>query len=286
MTSFEPSIEQSAGFPGGFTVLMAVYYRDNISLFERAVHSVYANTLPPDAFILVVDGPVPQALANTIQSLQGKYALEVLQLPDNVGLAKSLNAGLKTIKTKWVARADADDYNLPCRFEMQAAVVVQLGNSVDCLGGAIREVDLEGRELGVRRTVENFAEIRRYAMHRNPFNHMTVAYRTELVLRCGGYPEIHLKEDYALWAEMLVSGAQMCNLFEILVHATAGKDMYHRRGGWSYAISEINLQKYLVRIGLKSWPNAIISGLIGVVVSILPAQFRGWIYEKTLRTRV
>lgn len=281
----EPGTAQRPGFPGGFTVLMAVYQRDDIALFERAVHSVYANTLLPDAFVLVVDGPVPHALQNAIQNLQERYALEVLQLPGNVGLANALNAGLKNVRTRWVARADADDYNVPERFALQAAAASRHGDSVDLVGGAIQEVEPGGRQLAVRRTVEKHAEILRYAAYRNPFNHMSVAYRTELALRCGGYPDIHLKEDYALWAQMLGSGARALNLPDILVLASAGKDMYRRRGGRRYALAEIALQRHLVRVGLKSPPMALIQGLGRAGVFLLPAEVRGWIYEKALRAR-
>ena len=282
MTNPEPDRAKKPGFLGGFTVLMAVYRSDDLGLFERAVKSVYANTVRPDAFVLVVDGPVPEALHNAIMHQQAKYGLEVLYLPTNVGLARALNAGLMRVHTKWVVRADADDYNVPDRFALQAAVM-QSEDSVDLVGGAIQEVEPDGRQLAVRRTVERHAEILQYAAYRNPFNHMTVAYRTELALRCGGYPNIHLKEDYALWAQMLASGARALNLPDVLVLATAGKDMYRRRGGLRYALAEVSLQRHLVRTELKSPFAALLQGLSRATVFLLPSVIRGWIYEKLLR---
>lgn len=283
MTNSKPVAAQRPGFPGGFTVLMAVYQRDDVALFERAVHSVYASTLLPDAFVLVVDGPVPRALQEAIHGLQARYPIEVLQLPVNLGLARALNAGLKQVRTKWVARADADDYNILERFALQAAAVGQHGDLVDLVGGAIQEVEPGGMQIAVRRTVERHEEIRRYAAYRNPFNHMTVVYRTELALRCGGYPDIHLKEDYALWAQMLGSGARALNLPDIIVLATTGREMYRRRGGLRYALGEISLQRHLVRTGLKTPHAALMQGLGRAIVFILPSAVRGWIYEKFLR---
>ena len=270
-------------FPGGFTVLMATYQRDDLALLERAIQSVYANTVPPDAFVLVVDGPVPKALHDAIMSLRVKYGFEPHYLPVNVGLARALNAGLIQVHTRWVVRADADDYNIPDRFALQAAAVIQSEDSVDLIGGAIQEVEPDGSQLAVRRTVERHAEILRYAAYRNPFNHMTMAYRTDLALRCGGYPNIHLKEDYALWAQMLALGARALNLPDVLVLATAGRDMYRRRGGIRYALAEIALQRHLVRTGLKSPVLALLQGLGRAFVFILPSPARGWIYENLLR---
>ena len=280
----EPSIEETPRFPGGFTVLMAVYQRDDLALFERAVHSVYANTLLPDAFVLVVDGLVPEALDVVILGLQDTYGINVLRLPVNVGLARALNAGLKQIRTEWVVRADADDYNLPNRFVLQAIALNQSKDSIDLVGGSIQEVDSSGRQLAVRRTVEQHGEILRYAAYRNPFNHMTVAYKTDLVLRCGGYPDIPLKEDYALWAKMISVGAQTLNLPDILVLATTGREMYRRRGGFRYALSEVSLQLHLVRTRLKSPYSALTQGLGRAFVFLLPSAVRGWIYEKILRS--
>lgn len=275
---------QKTSFPGGFTVLMAVYGNDDITLFKRAVQSVYSNTLLPDSFVLVVDGPVPEPLQTTIQSLRELYMLKVLQLPVNMGLASALNVGLNNIATEWVARADADDFNVPDRFALQAAVIEQACARLDIVGGAIQEIDLSGKEIAVRRTVEEHSEILRYAASRNPFNHMTVVYRTALALRCGGYPtDIYLKEDYALWAQMLASGARSHNLPDILVFATAGRDMYRRRGGKRYALAEIALQRHLMHIGLKSSVMACIQGLVRASIFLLPVIVRGWIYEVALR---
>lgn len=275
----------TVSFPGGFTVLMAVYKGDDVALFERAVDSVYSNTLLPDAFVLVVDGPIPSRLDGAIHKLQKQYGFEVLQMPENVGLANALNAGLRRVRTEWVVRADADDYNVPDRFQLQARVVSRTHDAVDVLGGAIQEVEPSGRKLAVRRTVESHADIVRYAAYRNPFNHMTVAYKTDLALRCGGYPCIHLKEDYALWAKMLASGARASNLANILVWATAGKEMYRRRGGMRYALAEIELQAHLVRVGLKSPILAFIHGLGRAQVFLLPSMVRGWIYQRVLRAK-
>lgn len=269
-------------FPGGFTVLMAVYRGDDAALFERAVRSVFDNTLRPDAFILVVDGPIPLLLSATVTRLEAEFSLDVERLAQNVGLARGLNAGLARVQTEWVVRADADDFNLPERFERQARAASGL-DAPDLFGSAIREVERDGQPLAIRRPPSNHQDIVQYAQRRNPFNHMTVAYRKEVACRCGGYPLIHQKEDYGLWALMLKEGARTMNLADVLVDATTGRDMYRRRGGWRYALAEIDLQRHLVRCKLKSTFSATLHGLLRGAVFLLPAGLRGWIYERLLR---
>lgn len=277
-------MNRRATFPGGFTVLMAVYKNDDTVLFGRAVDSIYANTLNPDAFILVVDGFVPDVLKCQIQRLQKRYLFEIIWLPVNVGLAVALNIGLKNVRTEWVARADADDINVTHRFALQAEAIWRSGDKLDILGGAIQEVDLSGKNTSIRSTAEEHLEILRYAVYRCPFNHMTVVYRASLVRQCGGYPiDIFLKEDYGLWGRMLVSGARALNLPDVLVFATAGKNIYVRRGGIRYALSEIALQKYLVSLGLKSPAIGLIHGVGRASIFLLPAFIRGWVYASVLR---
>lgn len=278
-------LEHKPKFPGGFTVLMAVYQRDSVALFESAVRSVYANSISPDASVLVVDGPIPPPLQEGIDSLRKRFGLLVVYLPENVGLAAALNTGLRHVHTQWVVRADADDYNVPNRFAMLAEAI-SADSSIDIIGGAIEEVDPDGNRLSVRRTVQEHEDIVQYAVHRNPFNHMTVAFRTELAVRCGGYPGIKLMEDYALWATLISLGARVANLRDVIVVATTGKDMYRRRGGMRYALSEIQLQRHLVRVGLKSIRMAVFHGMIRGSVFLMPSMVRGWIYERFLRKRV
>ena len=272
-------------FQGGLTVLMSVYINDKPLLLEKAINSVYENTLLPENFLLVVDGPIRQDLESMVLKLFKKYDFQLLRLVENVGLANALNIGLTKVTTKWVARADADDFNLPNRFALQAEAINNSKVELDIVGGAIQEVDQNGLKLGIRRTVESHCDILRFVKSRNPFNHMTVVFKVDSALRCGGYPNIYLKEDYAFWVSMLSNGAKSLNLSEILVYANAGEAMYQRRGGLKYALAEFELQKHLFLSELKSLPTACIDGVLRSFIFILPAGMRGLIYKYFLRVR-
>jgi len=265
-----------------FTLLMPVYDRDDMDqLFMRAIDSVYQNTILPNHFVLIVDGPVRSSLRSQIIKAQKLYKLQVLWLPKNVGIATALNLGLSKVKTEWVVRADADDYNLPNRFSEQVNLMLQ---GYDLIGSAIQEVDIEGKNIAIKRTPLEHDALKRFAKYRNPFNHMTVAFRASLAQKCGGYPNIYLKEDYALWALMIKNGAKLANSSLALVKATAGRDMYKRRGGLLYAKSEVELQKHLARCGVKSYCAAICHGGLRALVYLLPSCIRGLIYESFLRS--
>ena len=276
--------ECHAEFPGGFAVLMAVYFRDDARLFEVAVDSIFLNTLQPTQFVLVSDGPLSIGLEQMLQKLQQRYSnrIDLLRLPANVGLAHALNAGLQYITLPWVVRADADDFNLPHRFSALAEMLY-LQPELELMSSAILEVDATGQAIAVRGLPTTEEGIRKFVKLRCPFNHMAVAYRRDAVLACGGYPSLYLKEDYALWCRMLARKTRVANTGEVLVYATAGRDMYRRRGGWRYAKSEWELQNLMVSCGIKTRARAWRDGLFRATGFLAPAFLRGKVYEVFLR---
>jgi glycosyltransferase involved in cell wall biosynthesis len=274
------------GFTDRFTVLIAVYGGDDSTLFRMAMESIFANSLQPTRTVLVVDGAVPDTLEQIITSFEPRKNLVVCRLAHNQGLFKALNHGLDQIETEWTVRADADDYNRPDRFKAMSNALEQAAGELDIFGSAIQEVDMNGTEIAVRRTPAKHEDIINFARKRNPFNHMSVAFRTKSAEEAGGYPDVFLKEDYALWAQMLANGARAANVSDTLVHATTGPGMYKRRGGLRYVASEIKLQKHLIKCGLKGPGMAIFHGIFRSMFFLGPTGLRAFFYTKFLRRNV
>jgi glycosyltransferase involved in cell wall biosynthesis len=270
-------------FEGGLTVLMAVYQGDDHCLLRRAIDSVYENSLKPDRTVLVVDGPVPAPIEAVIHEAVLTHGLNVVRLARNQGLAKALNEGLMHVQTKWVARADADDFNIPDRFLRQHRMIMEHPN-MDLIGGAIEEVEEDGTVVGYRRVPQSAQGIRAWLRHRNPFNHVTVVARTSMMKSVGGYPDLHLKEDFGLWARIVAAGGRCMNSDAVLVRVTAGKKMFARRGGLAYLKSEYFLQKELVRLGISSIPAALANGCARSAVFLMPAGLKARFYLRFLRT--
>jgi len=266
-----------------FSVLMAVYYRDDPLILRYSLDSIFLNTLQPTELILVQDGPVGAELSAVIEECYKRDNVTLIKTPRNNGLAQALNTGLEHIKTEFVVRADADDLSLPNRFAFQ---INQLHADFDLVGGSILEVDKLNQPIAIRQPPLTQDEIRRQLSKRNPFNHMTVAFRADFVRDCGGYPDVYLKEDYALWATMISKGARVANTSDILVHATAGREMYKRRGGLRYVKSEVALQRHLLKCGVTTLPKALLYGFLRSVVFLAPSRLRGWVYETFLRKGV
>jgi len=265
-----------------FSVLMSIYSKVKPDELLACLGSLSGQTIKADEVILVEDGPIAIELSDIIK--QYKNFLNIISVPlsANVGLAQALNVGIMHCQHEVVFRMDADDVALPERFEKQMRLFKQ---GYDLVGGAIQEVDGHGQAIAIRQPPSSLGEIKKQLARRNPFNHMTVAFRASFVRECGGYPDVYLKEDYALWASMISKGARAANTGEILVRATAGREMYRRRGGFRNLKSEVALQRHLLRCGVTSFPKAIMYGSMRSVVFLMPSNIRGQIYELFLRKK-
>jgi glycosyltransferase involved in cell wall biosynthesis len=267
-----------------FSVLMSVYHKDNPVYLAEALASLVPQLAHVDEVVLVKDGPLGSALEAAIDRWRAALPLWEVALPRNVGLARALNAGLAHCKSDWVFRFDADDLCLPERAALQRA---RIGDgALDILGGQIEECDPATLAVTGRRLVPcEEAAIKYFLRRRNPFNHMTVCFRRALIQEIGGYPDIPLKEDYALWAKAIAHGARVANLPQVLVRARAGRDMVARRGGLGYARSELALQAYLRRYGVQPTLSSLLVGAARAALFASPLAVREFVYRRMLRSK-
>ncbi|MBD5585005.1 MAG: glycosyltransferase [Clostridia bacterium] len=268
-----------------FTVLMAVYKNDRPEYFKQAVESVtLKQSIKPDEVVVVVDGPVPQELDCSIRELEELYGLRILRLKDNKGLGVALREGILIASNDIVARMDSDDIAVPNRFELQLSYLVN-NPSCDLVGGQISEfIELENNIVGKREVPCYSQDINLYLQARCPFNHMTVMFKKSSVLSAGNYIDWHYNEDYYLWIRMMEAGCEFANLPDTLVNVRVGKDMYARRGGWKYFISEKGLQDYMLKHGIIGLPKYVLNVIIrfGVQV-VIPNRLRGFLFQKIFR---
>lgn len=265
----------------GFSLSMSVYGGDRAEFFRRAVVSATVEqTLPPAEVVLVVDGPVAWAIDEMIAELQDELPmpLTVVRLQENVGHARSRQAGLEATRYRIVAMHDSDDVCHPERFARQMEYLEQHPD-VNVVGAQITEfVGSEDNVVATRRCPEGDEDIKRYMKDRCPMNFVTVMVRKDSVLQAGGFIDWYCEEDYYLWVRMVENGCKFGNLPEVLVNARVGSEMYRRRGGWRYFKSEARLQRYMLSRGIISWPRYAYNVAIRFAVQVLmPNGLRGWV---------
>lgn len=273
--------------PEPFSVLLPVYRGDDAGFFTRAVESVTAEqTRRPDELVVVVDGPVPAAIATALARIEagevtGGVPVRVVALPRNVGLARALEAGLDACAHEVVARADADDISLPDRFEIQVPMVE---SGLDLIGSAIVEfVTEDGPDQLVRALPCSQAEISVMARFRDPFNHPSVVYRRSAVRAAGGYEHLDKMEDYWLFARMIAAGAQVANTEKVLVRYRVGAGAYGRRGGSGMLASEARLQWRLLRLRFTTKAQFVRNIAVRGLYRFVPVTVRARLYRTMVR---
>ena len=268
-----------------FTVLMCTYKKDNPLLLEKAIESVYSNTVKPTFFILTIDGPIPEKNQTVINKLKKKFSIEINKIKENIGLAKALNSAIPMVKTDWIARADSDDLNASNRFEIQLDYARQ---GFDIIGSNIYEIDIyeTNQHQRLRKKMPlNTNQIRKFSRFRNPMNHMTTFYKTEVIRLVGGYPDIYLREDYGLWAKLIYHNKKFININEYLVCVNGGDQLYLRRRGLKNAIGEMYLQIYLFKYNIQPLHLALFLFFFRSLIFLLPKIFLKSFYINMLRHR-
>lgn len=271
-----------------YSVLMSVYSGEEPEHLKQSIGSMKAQTLPFARLILVCDGPLGKELEDVIAAEAGELRERFfcLRLPERKGLGNALRAGLLHCETPFVARMDSDDLSRPDRCEQEMARLLE---GYDLVGGYISEFALApGDRDSCRKVPLSEDEIRGWLPRRNPFNHVTVMFRRESVLRAGGYQPFEGFEDYCLWVRLLGKGhsCKACNLPKVMVDVRTGSGFAARRGSFSYAGRALAFQRYLRREGIIGVPDLIRNCLMRVTLALLPARTRNRIYARFLRENI
>jgi glycosyltransferase involved in cell wall biosynthesis len=262
-----------------FSLLVPVYDGDRPDHIRRAMRSaVDDQTVRPDQVVIVRDGPVRDELARCLDELQRASPVPVTFVPlrTNRGLGPALDQGLAASWFDVIARMDADDVSMPHRFEVELPLIAE----ADIVGAGLYEFVEDTNEIvGQRVPPTGPARIRRYARMHDPFNHPTVVYRREAVLAAGGYGDLPLMEDYALFARMLAGGARPVNVAEPLVFYRVGEEAFRRRGGARLLRSELRLQREFLRRGFTSPPEYLRNVIVRGGYRLVPWWLRRAVYR-------
>ncbi len=269
-----------------FSVAMSVYKNDKSDEFIEAVHSIYNNqTVKPSEIILIEDGPISEKLDEAVNSICNEIpVVKLIVFPENRGHAAARQGGLSNSTNELVAIMDSDDIAEPCRFERQLEYM-EKHPDVTVVGSIINEFIGNANNVVASRIVpEKDEEIKEYLRSRCPMNLQTVMYRKSKVMEVGGFIDWFCEEDYYLWVRLCLAGHKFYNIQTPLVQVRVGKEMYQRRGGMKYFLSEARLQGYMWKHNIIGIYKYLYNVLIRFIVQvILPNSIRGWVFRKFAR---
>lgn len=267
-----------------FSVLMSVYFKENPQYLDKALESVFNQTLMPNEVVLVEDGTLTSELDDIVKKYKLKYSkiLKIIKYKKNRGLGIALRDGLLKCSNEIVFRMDSDDISNLDRFEKQ--INLFKNKNVDVVGGNIIEYDINMETItGYRKVPIENSNILKMMRKRNAMNHVTVAYKKSKVIEAGNYQNMPYFEDYYLWIRMLQNGCVFYNVDDFLVNVRCGNEMIKRRGGISYIKCIINFEKTIYKIKFISFYRFLCNVIIRTLISIVPNSIRTFFYKNILR---
>ena len=223
-------------------VILPIYKKDKVEYISKAVGSIIMQTYKNCHIYIGVDGPVGDDINDYFKLVESNGNITIVRFEDNRGLACVLNDLLDICfkdRYEYIARMDADDISMTDRFEKQ---VTYLDNhpEIDVVGGAINEINEEGRSRG--KTIIYPAtpgECRSFFAKRNPHAHPAVMFRKSFFDKLNGKkyrPEYRQNQDTMLWFDGMMAGTLHANIPDVVLYFRMTNTMFKkRRNGWEFA---------------------------------------------------
>jgi len=267
--------------PTTVSALMSTYAGETSANLEESIESIYAQTVPPNQLVLVLDGPVDVGQEEVI----ARYAIDprvaeltLVRLPTNRGLAGAMNAGIEHCSGTYVMRADSDDICDPRRLEVQLDYF-RAHPETDVVASWCAEFYNDGRPDLVKASSVHHDAIARALRWRNVLTHPTVLIRTETLRKVGGYrPDFGMLEDYDLFVRLVLSGAQFHVIPKVLLRVRTTIAQRRRRGGLRYCWNEIRFRARCYRAGFLNTKQFIFVTIMYIFFRLIGASLRDQLY--------
>lgn len=193
------------------SVIMSVY--NGMPFVRGAVESILGQTLKSIELIVVNDASTDRT-TSYLNSVKDKR-IKVIENKKNLGLAASLNKGLKISRGNFIARMDADDVSLPKRLKTQLEYM-QNHKNIDICGTWVKLIDERDNEIGSVHKPVTDKEIKRLNRWMTGIVHPTWFVKKKVFQKLGRYSE---DWDYVEDMEFLLRAKnfKMANIPEELV---------------------------------------------------------------------
>lgn len=182
------------------SVIMPVY---NAGGFLReAIDSILSQTFSNFELIIINDGSTD--FSEDVIFSYSDSRIIYIKNDVNLRLIKTLNKGVAASRGEYIARMDADDVALPCRFEKQIAFLYATG--VDVVSSAVLKINANGKMIGIGECLGCGEKESRFVMSlTNPINHPTVFAKKSAFEKFAYSDTLDASsvEDYELWSRMI-----------------------------------------------------------------------------------
>ncbi|MGD0077163.1 MAG: glycosyltransferase [Sedimentisphaerales bacterium] len=231
------------------TVVMSVY-NEPLEWLQHSIDSILAQTFEAFEFIIINDNPQRRENKDILKSYSNKDGrISIIENNENLGLAESLNKGIRQAQGKYIARMDADDISLPERFELQHRFlekhkdVFMVGTSAQIMdgNGLLREKTI--MHSSHKQIVDNILA------GRMAFYHSTIMLRNEGFLY---RDKLNNAEDYDFYLNLLLKGKRFGNIKEVCLN--------YRMSGQGISMTKKRRQVIMSKLALKFYYEKLQNG--------------------------
>ncbi len=123
--------------------------------------------------------------------------------------------------------------------------------------------------------------IKKNCKFRNPFNHPSVMFKKNVILKCGNYDTaLRKNEDYDLWYRVITNGYKCSNIQKTLVKFRSGRDFYKRRKDKIHYKGKLAIKKKMFKDHYTSFFEYVFSVGIEIIYYYCPFNIRKLAFRK------
>ncbi len=189
------------------SVLMPVYNAKEY--LTEAMESLLKQSFA-DFELVIIDDCSKDGSAELV-SRNSDPRIRLIKNEQNLGVARTLNVGLRFCRGEFIARMDADDIADPSRLERQHDFLVS-HKDIDVVGADIIRMDSAGNDLAEQhRNPDTWGKLKWLMFLNCSIAHPTIMARKTFFEKVGEY-SIVTGEDFALWHTAIDKGLRLQNL--------------------------------------------------------------------------
>lgn len=209
------------------SVIMPVY--NTAPFLKEAIESVLQQSENNFELIIINDASTDNSY-EVIAAIQDPR-IRLINNEKNLGLAVSLNKGIRAATGKYIARMDGDDIALPNRFEEQLKII-KTADRKSLVCSTCLLIDESGNKIGKWKDDTKYTStksIRNQLPNNNCIVHPSIFVRKDVLSEFFYDPEQHESEDYDLWLRMASDEIQFLKIQQPLVLHRIRKQSFTRQ---------------------------------------------------------
>ena len=262
-----------------YSVLMPLWYKENLDYLKTSLESILAQTVKPDEVVMIEDHPISDEMKALMDGLfeNSGVALNIYENfdLDGKGLSSILSFGVPKCRNSLIARMDTDDIACLDRCEAELKEF-EVDADLALVGAWVDEFDDDPDTIKAVHSVPGrMDDIKKRMKYTNPFNHPTVMFKKDAVLSVGNYdPALKKNEDYDLWYRLVSSGYKCKNINRSLLKFRRGAAFTKRRKNREQHLGKIALKRKMFKDGYMSRGEYAVSYVMEKLYFLMPARIR------------